>query len=73
MKRRNNEKMNINEIMAMFVAYMQQQIEYTDMKIKALKEWESDECGCLDCEKNTISISEDDEPTYDLAFSKEWL
>ena len=43
MKKNKNNNMNINEIMAMFVAYMQQQMEYTGMRIKAMKEWEMEE------------------------------
>ena len=44
MKKNNkNNNMNINEIRAMFVAYMQQQMEYTGMRIKAMKEWEMEE------------------------------
>ena len=66
MKRRNNEKMNINEIMAMFVAYIQQEMEYTEMKIKAMKEWEIDD-------SKEVSISEDSQPSFGETFSKEWL
>ena len=61
-----NDKMNINEIMAIFVAYIQQEIEYTGMKIKAMKEWEIDE-------SKEVSISEDSEPSFGETFSKEWL
>ena len=61
-----NEKMNINEIMAIFIAYIQQEIEYTGMKIKSMKEWEIDE-------SKEVLISEDSEPSYDEDFSKEWL
>jgi len=63
-KNNNNNNMNIKEIMAIFVAYMQQQIEYTGMKIKAMKEWEREV---------TVLIPEDAEPTYGKEFSKEWL
>ena len=54
--------------MAIFVAYMQQQIEYTGMKIKAMKEWEREVSGI-----ETVLIPEDAEPTYGKEFSKEWL
>ena len=68
--KKNNEKnnMNINEIMAMFVAYMQQQMEYTGMRIKAMKEWEMEEG-----EIETVLIPEEAEPSYGKEFSKEWL
>ena len=69
MKKNNkNNNMNINEIMAMFVAYMQQQMEYTGMRIKAMKEWEMEEG-----EVETILIPEEAEPSYGKEFSKEWL
>ena len=58
--------MNINEIMAIFVAYIQQEMEYTEMKIKAMKEWEIDD-------SKEVSISEDSEPSFGETFSKEWL
>tara|TARA_B100001094_G_scaffold319621_1_gene364718 strand:- start:245 stop:442 length:198 start_codon:yes stop_codon:yes gene_type:complete len=61
-----NDKMNINEIMAMFVAYIQQEMEYTEMKIKAMKEWEIDD-------SKEVSISEDSQPSFGETFSKEWL
>lgn len=61
-----NNKININEIMAIFVAYIQQEMEYTGMKIKAMKEWEIDE-------SKEVSISEDSEPSFGETFSKEWL
>tara|TARA_B110000444_G_scaffold19119_1_gene16027 strand:+ start:7368 stop:7577 length:210 start_codon:yes stop_codon:yes gene_type:complete len=68
--KKNNKKnnMNINEIMAMFVAYMQQQMEYTGMRIKAMKEWEMEEG-----EIETVLIPEEAEPSYGKEFSKEWL
>ena len=72
-KNETNKKINVTEIMAMFVAYMQQQMEYTGMKIKAMKEWGIDECECPDCEAKAISVSKDVEPAYDDKFSKEWL
>ena len=69
MKKNNkNNNMNINEIMAMFVAYMQQQMEYTGMRIKAMKEWEMEEG-----EIETVLIPEEAEPSYGKTFSKEWL
>ena len=37
MTKKNNEKMNIHDIMAMFIAYMKQEMEYTGMRIKAMK------------------------------------
>ena len=61
-----NDKMNINEIMAIFVAYIQQEIEYTGMKIKEMKEWEIDD-------SKEVLISEDSEPSFGETFSKEWL
>ena len=61
-----NNKISINEIMAIFVAYIQQEMEYTGMKIKAMKEWEIDE-------SKEVSISEDSEPSFGETFSKEWL
>lgn len=61
-----NNKIGINEIMAIFVAYIQQEMEYTGMKIKAMKEWEIDE-------SKEVSISEDSEPSFGETFSKEWL
>ena len=61
-----NNKISINEIMAIFVAYIQQEMEYTAMKIKAMKEWEIDE-------SKEVSISEDSEPSFGETFSKEWL
>lgn len=68
--KKNNKKnnININEIMAMFVAYMQQQMEYTGMRIKAMKEWEMEEG-----EIETVLIPEEAEPSYGKEFSKEWL
>ena len=69
MKKNNkNNNMNINEIMAMFVAYMQQQMEYTGMRIKAMKEWEMEEG-----EIEIVLIPEEAEPSYGKEFSKEWL
>ena len=61
-----NDKMNINEIMAIFVAYIQQEIEYTGMKIKEMKEWEIDD-------SKEVLISEESEPSFGATFSKEWL
>ena len=61
-----NNKININEIMAIFVAYIQQEMEYTGMKIKAMKEWEIDD-------SKEVSISEDSQPSFGETFSKEWL
>ncbi len=61
-----NDKMNINEIMAIFVAYIQQEIEYTGMKIKEMKEWEIDD-------SKEVLISEESEPSFGETFSKEWL
>ena len=61
-----NNKISINEMMAIFVAYIQQEMEYTGMKIKAMKEWEIDE-------SKEVSISEDSEPSFGETFSKEWL
>ena len=58
--------MNINEIMAIFVAYIQQEIEYTGMKIKEMKEWEIDD-------SKEVLISEESEPSFGETFSKEWL
>ena len=52
--------------MAIFVAYIQQEMEYTGMKIKAMKEWEIDD-------SKVVSISEDSEPSFGETFSKEWL
>ena len=72
-KNETNKKINVTEIIAMFVAYMQQQMEYTDMRMKEMKEWELDECEYLDCESEIISVSRDAEPAYDDTFSKEWL
>ncbi len=66
MSKKNNGKMNINEIMAIFIAYIQQEIEYTAMKIKERKEWEIDD-------PKEVLISEDSKPTFDDSFSKEWL
>ena len=73
MTKKNNEKMNINEIMAIFVAYIQQQMEYTGMRIKSMKEWEMDECVSLDGKEKTILIPEETESEYGEDFSKEWL
>ncbi len=61
-----NDKMNINEIMAIFVAYIQQEIEYTGMKIKEMKEWEIDD-------SKEVLISDESEPSFGETFSKEWL
>ena len=61
-----NNKISINEIMAIFVAYIQQEMEYTAMKIKAMKEWEIDD-------SKEVSISEDSQPSFGETFSKEWL
>ena len=61
-----NNKISINEIMAIFVAYIQQEMEYTGMKIKAMKEWEIDD-------SKEVLISEDSEPSFGETFSKEWL
>lgn len=66
MMTKKNDKMNINEIMAIFVAYIQQEIEYTGMKIKEMKEWEIDE-------SKEVLISEESEPSFGETFSKEWL
>ena len=72
-KNETNKKINVTEIMAMFVAYMQQQMEYTGMKIKAMKEWEIDECDSPDCKAKTILVPEETESEYGEDFSKEWL
>ena len=61
-----NKKISINEIMAIFVAYIQQEMEYTAMKMKAMKEWEIDD-------SKEVSISEDSQPSFGETFSKEWL
>ncbi len=66
MMTKKNDKMNINEIMAMFVAYIQQEMEYTGMKIKAMKEWEMDD-------SKEVLIFEESEPSFGETFSKEWL
>lgn len=66
MSKKNNGKMNINEIMAIFIAYILQEMEYTGMKIKERKEWEIDD-------PKEVLISEDSKPTFDDSFSKEWL
>ena len=66
MSKKYNGKMNINEIMAIFIAYIQQEMEYTEMKIKAMKEWEIDD-------SKEVSISEDSQPSFGETFSKEWL
>tara|TARA_B100001093_G_C26816801_1_gene1010098 strand:- start:1551 stop:1751 length:201 start_codon:yes stop_codon:yes gene_type:complete len=66
MMTKKNDKMNINEIMAIFVAYIQQEIEYTGMKIKEMKEWEIDD-------SKEVLISEESEPSFGETFSKEWL
>jgi hypothetical protein len=66
MSKKYNGKMNINEIMAMFIAYIQQETEYTAMKIKEMKEWEIDD-------PKEVLISEDSKPTCGDSFSKEWL
>ena len=52
--------------MAIFIAYIQQEMEYTGMKIKAMKEWEIDD-------SKEVLISEDSEPSFGETFSKEWL
>ena len=61
-----NNKISINEIMAIFIAYIQQEMEYTGMKIKSMKEWEIDD-------SKEVLISEDSEPSFGETFSKEWL
>ena len=61
-----NKKISINEIMAIFVAYIQQEMEYTAMKMKAMKDWEIDD-------SKEVSISEDSQPSFGETFSKEWL
>ena len=61
-----NNKISINEIMAIFIAYIQQEMEYTGMKIKEMKEWEIDD-------SKEVLISEDSEPSFGETFSKEWL
>ena len=66
MMTKKNDKMNINEIMAIFVAYIQQEIEYTGMKIKEMKEWQIDD-------SKEVLISEESEPSFGETFSKEWL
>ena len=66
MSKKNNGKMNINEIMAIFIAYIQQEIEYTGMKIKEMKEWEIDD-------SKEVLISDESEPSFGETFSKEWL
>lgn len=73
MTKKNNEKMNIHEIMAMFIAYMKQEMEYTGMRIKAMKEWEIDDCQCIDCEARTATMSKEEDPSFGDEFSKEWL
>jgi len=73
MTKKNNEKMNINEIMAIFVAYIQQQMEYTGMRIESMKEWEMDECASPDGKEKIILIPEETESEYGEDFSKEWL
>ena len=73
MKKKNNENIDINKIMAMFVAYMQQQMDYTEMKMDAMTEWQTEDCGCSGCEKKTVALSEDAQYSFDDEFSKEWL
>jgi hypothetical protein len=73
MKKKKNEKIDINTIMAMFVVYTQQQIEYTEMKMKAMKEWQSDDCECTECEQLSVAVPEEAESTFGEDFSKEWL
>lgn len=43
------------------------------MKIKAMKEWQVDDCACLGCDISIASMSEDEAPSFDDEFSKEWL
>jgi hypothetical protein len=73
MKKKNNENIDINTIMAMFVAYMQQQMDYTEMKMDAMTEWQTEDCGCSGCEKRTVAAPEDAQYSFDDEFSKEWL
>jgi len=58
MKKKNNENIDINTIMAMFVAYMQQQMDYTEMKMDAMTEWQTEDCGCSGCEKKELLQSQ---------------
>ena len=73
MTSKNNENVNMKQMIATFVAYIQQEIEYTSMKIKAMKEWQVDDCACLGCDISIASMSEDEAPSFDDEFSKEWL
>ena len=73
MKKKNNENIDIKTIMAMFVAYMQQQMDYTEMKMDAMTEWQTEDCGCIGCEKRTVAVPEDAQHSFDEEFSKEWL
>jgi hypothetical protein len=52
---------------------MKQEMEYTGMRIKAMKEWEIDDCQCLDCEARTATMSKEEDPSFGDEFSKEWL
>lgn len=68
-KDKTNKKMNINEILALVVTYLEKQIEYTELKLEHHKQWqaddEEDECEnqqCLDddCEGECeVEVSEE--------------
>jgi hypothetical protein len=73
MKKNNkNNTMNINEILALIVTYVQLQIEYTECKMKSYKEWNEEECEETCCERATVSLSDEKEPTFDDEFREEW-
>jgi hypothetical protein len=38
-----------------------------------MKEWEIDDCQCLDCEARTATMSKEEDPSFGDEFSKEWL
>ena len=84
MKNNNKKQMNISVILALIVAYLEKQIEYTELKLEHHKQWEidgkeceNDECEDDDCEgkcteEAIISFSDEQQPSFDESFKEEW-
>ena len=83
MKNNNKKQMNISVILALIVAYLEKQIEYTELKLEHHKQWEADkECENDECEDDEcegectgeaiISFSEEGQYSFDESFKEEW-
>ena len=83
-KDKTNNKININEILALIATYLEKHIEYTELKMEHHKKWHSDEEECENekCEDDEcigqcteeaiISFSDDEQPSFGDSFKEEW-